>query len=224
MGILQRRERERGEVRSLIMETARRLFAAEGYSAVSMRRIADAIEYSATAIYVHFKDKESLIRELCTEDFGRLAGEFVRLAKVKDPIERIRQAGHLYIQFAVKHPNHYRLMFMTPMDAVPVEDDHECGKGNPEQDAYAFLLQSVQEALRARRFASRYKDPRVLAQTFWAAVHGVASLEITMGRDKWIDWASLDDRATAAIEATLRGLDRSGAASARRTKTKAGGK
>jgi AcrR family transcriptional regulator len=72
MGTLQRRERERNEVRSLIMDTARRLFAAEGYHAVSMRRIADAIEYSPTAIYVHFKDKDSLIRELCAEDFGSL--------------------------------------------------------------------------------------------------------------------------------------------------------
>jgi hypothetical protein len=144
------------------------------------------------------------------------------LAKVKDPIERIRQAGHLYIRFAVKHPNHYRLMFMTPMDAVPAEDDQECRKGNPEQDAYAFLLHSVQEALLARRFAVRFKDSRVVAQTFWAVVHGVASLEITMGQDNWMDWAGLEERASAAIDATIHGMGRPGATLRRRKKAKSG--
>jgi AcrR family transcriptional regulator len=208
LGIRERRDRERGELRAMIMDAARRLFAAEGYSAVSMRRIADAIEYSPAAIYVHFEDKESLIRELCAEDFGRLAAECVKLADEKDPVERIRRLGHLYIRFAVEHPNHYRLMFMTPVELPEMTGEHMQKRGVPEQDSYAFLLHSVNEAMIARRFMPKMNDPRLLAQTFWAVVHGVASLHITMGSDHWIDWAHLEDRATAAIEATLRGLER----------------
>ncbi len=202
-----------------IMDAARRLFAAEGYHSVSMRRIADAIEYSPTAIYLHFKDKQSLIRELCSEDFGKLAESMVHLAGERDPIERIRKTGHLYIRFAVEHPNHYRLMFMTPID------DPELSAKDPQAgstpDAYAFLLHSVEEALSARRFAPKLKDPRLLTQTFWAAVHGVASLEIAMGKDPCIDWADLDARASAAIEATIRGMDRPRWALGSRDKKKA---
>jgi len=62
MGIIERRERERKAVRKKILDAARELFVAEGYDAVTMRRIAETIEYSPTAIYFHFKDKETLIR------------------------------------------------------------------------------------------------------------------------------------------------------------------
>ena len=73
MGVKERREREREETRAKITDAARELFAREGYDAVSMRRIAEAIEYSPTAIYVHFKDKEALFQDLCRQDFGKLA-------------------------------------------------------------------------------------------------------------------------------------------------------
>ena len=89
MGTRERRDRQRGELRSLIMDTARTLFASEGYEAVSMRRIADAIEYSPTAIYVYFKDKDALIRELCRADFEKLSAISPKFAAIADPIERI---------------------------------------------------------------------------------------------------------------------------------------
>ncbi len=73
MGTKERREREREELRTRILDAARELFAEEGYEAVTMRRIADRIEYSPTAIYFHFRDKEALMRELCDHDFRALA-------------------------------------------------------------------------------------------------------------------------------------------------------
>ena len=84
MGTQERRERERAGVRRRIMAAARRLFAAQGYEAVSMRRIADAIEYSPTAIYLHFRDKHALVREICAADFAALAVAFGELAAVAD--------------------------------------------------------------------------------------------------------------------------------------------
>ena len=73
MGIKERREREKAEIREKILDAARDLFVSEGYEAVSMRKIADRIEYSPTAIYLHFKDKEAVMRELCDLDFLALA-------------------------------------------------------------------------------------------------------------------------------------------------------
>src|SRR5215213_11936500 len=69
MGTRERRDREREEIRAKILDAARDLFASQGYEAVSMRKIAEAIEYSPTAIYVHFDDKADLMRELCIRDF-----------------------------------------------------------------------------------------------------------------------------------------------------------
>src|SRR5215212_10572320 len=69
MGVKERRDRQREDVRTKIMDAARDLFVSEGYDAVSMRKIAEAIEYSPTAIYVHFTDKAALMQELCAHDF-----------------------------------------------------------------------------------------------------------------------------------------------------------
>jgi AcrR family transcriptional regulator len=206
MGIQERREREKGELKSLIMDTARRLFAAEGYEAVSMRRIADAIEYSATAIYVHFKDKDALIREICLEDYGKLSAMSAKLGKVADPIERIRHLGISYIRFAVKHPNHYRLMFMTPHKDVEMEPEYLELQGNPDADGYAFLLHTVREAFDAGRFRPELTNPVLITQILWATVHGVASLQIAKANDGWVKWAPLEERIDLATDAILRGL------------------
>jgi AcrR family transcriptional regulator len=202
MALHQRRERERAELRRLIMDAARRLFAAEGYAAVSMRRIADVIDYSATAIYFHFKDKQSLIRELVADDFNQLAVAFADLAGVADPVDRLRRLGRLYVGFAVEHPNHYKLMFMTEVPATEPPPD----AGKPEAHAYNFLLHTVEQGIAAGRYRPGLTDPQLAAQTVWAAVHGVASLQIAMGADPCIRWAPLEDRTAAAVDGILDGL------------------
>jgi len=206
MGSRERRERERDETRAKIMNAARELFAREGYDAVSMRRIAEAIEYSPTAIYVHFNDKEDLFRQLCNEDFGKLSEVATRLAKVPDPVERIRQVGHAYIRFALAHPNHYRLMFMTAHPHADLDEEAMCRKGNPDEDGYAFLKAAVSEAIDAGRIREEFADSELLTQTLWAAVHGMASLQIVKGNDPWIEWRPVEKRARAAIEAVIRGV------------------
>ena len=76
MGTKERREREKVALKELIIDAARELFTEHGYDAVTVRMIADRIEYSTTALYVHFKDKEALLREICRTDFDQLAAVF----------------------------------------------------------------------------------------------------------------------------------------------------
>ena len=114
MGTSERRERQRLEMRSKILTAARELFVEHGYDAVTMRKIAEKIEYTPTAIYFHFKDKEALTRALCAEDFQAFNETFRPLAKIKDPVERVAKTGEAYIRFGIDHPNHYRWIFMTP--------------------------------------------------------------------------------------------------------------
>jgi AcrR family transcriptional regulator len=206
MGIVERREREKLEVRTKILDAARELFAREGYDAVTMRRIADAVEYSPTAIYLHFKDKETLVRELCEEDFASLAKAFQKIAKESDPLERLRKIGMAYVDFGVEKPNHYRLMFMTSRHEPAEMEGLE--KGNPEEDAYAFLVTTVAEAIAQERLRPELKDPQVVAQAAWAGVHGVISLHLAKEGDPWVEWRPVKRTAALVVDSMIDGLRR----------------
>jgi len=206
MGVKERRERVKSETRDKILDAARELFVAEGYEGVSMRKVAEMIEYSPTAIYVHFADKEELFRELCHQDYARLAEVFQSSVMSTDPIERLRQIGAIYMDFGIRNPNHYKFMFMTtPPHHEPDEVDREV-MGNPEVDAYAFLKWAVQQAIDAGCFREELRDVEIVSQTLWAAVHGVISLEIAKGCDYWVEWRPIRERAEMMLDLTLRGL------------------
>lgn len=211
MGVMERRERERVDTREKILDAARELFAEKGYDGVTMRKVAEKIEYSPTAIYVHFQDKEQLFLEICHTDYRRLAETFARLAQIADPVERLRKVGHAYMQFGIENPNHYRMMFMT--SHPPLADakmEKEMGKGNPEEDAYAFLVQTVQDALRAGAFRPELNDADLIAQTLWAGVHGVVSLHIAKHDDDWVPWGALQQRSDLIIDGLMQGLLKQG--------------
>jgi AcrR family transcriptional regulator len=206
MGVKERREREKSEIRDKILDAARELFISEGYEGVSMRQVAEKIEYSPTAIYLHFADKEELFHELVHEDFARLATVFTSAAMPADPVVRIREIGRTYVEFGIHYPNHYKLMFMTPHPPAELDDrDHEI-KGNPESDAYAFLKLSVQQAIDAGYFRDDLRDADLISQTMWAAVHGVISLQIAKCNDAWVDWRPMEQRVTLMLDAALRGI------------------
>lgn len=205
MGPRERRDREREETRTRIVDAARELFVLEGYEAVTMRKIADRIEYSPTAIYFHFKDKEALLNELCQIDFLALAQQLTTIPPELDPIEKLRAVGHGYIRFGLDYPNHYRLMFMTPHP--PVNHDEELVEhGNPESDAYAFLHQILAEAIAGGRIRPELCDVDLLSQTMWGGVHGVISLQIAKCNDDWVDWKPLESRAKSMIDALVDGI------------------
>lgn len=210
MGVKERREREKSETRDKILDAARELFVTEGYEGVSMRKVAEKIEYSPTAIYVHFADKNELFRELCHQDYARLAEVFQSSVMSTDPIERLKQIGAIYTEFGTRYPNHYKFMFMTPHPAHELDDQDREMHGNPEKDAYAFLKWAVQQAIEAGCFRAELRDADLLSQTLWASVHGVISLEIAKGCDKWVEWRPIQDRAQMMLDVTLRGLVREG--------------
>ena len=208
MGTVERRERERQEMRTRILDAARELFAEEGYDAVTMRKIAERIEYSPTAIYFHFRDKQTLLRELVDADFGALAHEFRKIARIADPVDRLRKIGRAYVGFAMSHPNHYRLMFMTPHPEAMKPEDSAIKRGNPEEDAYAFLKATIEEGIAAGRFRPEFSDPDFVSQLVWAGTHGVVSLHIAKCKDAWVDWRDPIEIAHAQIEVMIRGLSR----------------
>ena len=208
MGVKERRERQKSETRDKILDAARELFVTEGFEGVSMRKVAEKIEYSPTAIYVHFADKQELFRELCHQDYARLAEVFQSSVMSTDPMDRLKQIGAIYIDFGTRYPNHYKFMFMTPHPPHEPDDVDREMMGNPEKDAYAFLKWAVQQALDAKCFREELTNAELLSQTLWASVHGVISLQIAKGCDPWVDWRPIRDRAELMLDVTLRGLMR----------------
>ena len=205
MSTIERRARDRQQLQQRILDTARDLFVAHGYDGVTLRRIAEAIEYAPGTIYGYYKDKDALIQALCLADFEAFEKNFPRGAPPTDPIEAIEAIGKAYIDFALSHPNHYRLMFMTrrpvtpPAEAMKDADD-------PARNGYALLRKTVQRAIDAGRLRSRFRDADLAAQTLWAGVHGMASLQIAMGDDPGHAWTPVESRVAAMIDAMFHGI------------------
>src|SRR5215467_5067667 len=138
MGVKERRQRERTQVREKILDAALEAFSKEGAEGVTMRALADAIEYSPPVIYAHFRDKDAIIQELCYRQLRSLAQLFAGFATV-EPVERLRRIGYVYADFALEHPSHFRFLFLTAHQLEP--DDEKLAKDDPERNAYAFLRQ-----------------------------------------------------------------------------------
>jgi AcrR family transcriptional regulator len=203
MGVKERRQRERTQVREKILDAALEVFAKEGVEGVTMRALADAIEYSPPVIYAHFRDKEAIIQELCYRQLRTLAQLFANFGAL-DPVERLRRIGYVYADFAVEHPSHFRFMFLT---AHPfATDDEELAKNDPQRNAYAFLRQTVKDGLAADVFRPEYTDAEEIAQLCWASAHGMVALQNIKGPDSWIDWRDARTSAHRLIDATLNGL------------------
>jgi AcrR family transcriptional regulator len=215
MGTAERRERERSEIHEKILAAAQKLFVERGYDAVTMRGIADAIEYSPTALYFHFKDKEALIRELCQQDFMALAEIFAKLAAIEDPFERLLEIGRAYARFGVEHPEQYRFMFMTSLP--PPADPQEQGKADPGRDGYAFLRSAVEDAIRSGRIRHAFHDSELASQTVWAGMHGLVALHISLAHDGWTEWRPLETRIEALLDALLHGIAATPARTPRRS-------
>jgi AcrR family transcriptional regulator len=112
MGIVERRSRQKQALRERILDAARRIVMREGFAALSMRKIADAIEYSPATLYLHFASRDEIAHALCAEGYAQLLETFVPLAQIADPAERLRALGRAYVAFGVAHPETYRLIFM----------------------------------------------------------------------------------------------------------------
>jgi AcrR family transcriptional regulator len=206
MGIPERRERERIELRQKILDAARELFAERGYQAVTMREIAKRIEYSATALYKHFVDKEALVRELCRHDFDALAVRFIEVAGSGGPFERFTRVGLVYLDFAARHPQHYRMMFMGGLPPVAPSDGE---RDDPTHNAYVFLRALTADLVRTGFVRPELEDVDLVAQTAWAIVHGAAALELTLvNTGPWLDFRPRAERFAAVIESVARTLAR----------------
>lgn len=201
MGVKERKARQKKFLRREILDAASELFVRDGYENVSMRRIADKIEYSPTTIYLYFKDKSELLEQVCKETFGRLVRRLSKIMEQSaDPVERLKRGLLTYILFGLQNPHHYRATFMM----VLPEHFHEKKmhkEDSPGMQAFAFLTQGLSECIKAGKMPAM--DVELAAQTLWAGIHGITSLLITHASFPWV---GRDKVICSTIDALVAGL------------------
>jgi AcrR family transcriptional regulator len=201
MGVRERRAREKEDLRQEILDAARELFIREGYDAVSMRKIADKIEYSPTTIYLYFRDKSELFDCLSEQAFGKLLEKLQSIGgqETNDPIDGLRRGLCAYAEFGLEHPDHYQITFMTvdsrAVDSLPTRR-HEVGC-----QSFGCLRKAVQLCVEFDLL--RVVDIDLASQILWAGVHGITSLLIAKPSFPWVDRQAL---ISETIDTMLEGL------------------
>jgi AcrR family transcriptional regulator len=173
MGVKERKERDRAEMRDMILQSAHQLFIDRGFEEVSIRNIAESIEYSPATIYLYFKDKNEIFYALHGEAFKKFNTYMATLATVPDPFDRLIAMGEKYMQFTKDHPQYYEIMFImdAPMD---------CDENREEWEEGNKALASLENILVGCQQVGRFKDqdPKVLAFSIWSYMHGMCSLSL----------------------------------------------
>jgi AcrR family transcriptional regulator len=175
MGITERKVKEKQELKALILNAARELFLSRGVAETSIRNIAERIEYSPATIYLYYKDKDDILHDIHSQGFQELASRMVILQAVRDPLERLKALGRVYLDFAHQNAEMYDLMFIAkaPMDYL---DKMEEEKWNEGKRAFDFLTETVSECIQKGHFSGHECNP--LSFLIWSSVHGMVALHV----------------------------------------------
>ncbi len=170
MTVASRKQREKEEMRTLILDAARKIFLEKGYFQASIRNIAEQIEYSPGTIYLYFKEKDEIFHALHEEGFSRFLIQMQPLQHVAEPFERLKAMGRVYMEFAANNKDFYDLMFImqAPMKHEK-EEEWEMG-----HRALNYLKDVLKDCQAAGRFVG--KDINYLSFTIWSAMHGMCAL------------------------------------------------
>jgi len=173
MGLKERKEREKLEMKDLILQSAHQLFIDKGFEQVSLRNIAEAIEYSPATIYLYFKDKDEIFYALHGEAFKIFNAFVLPIITIKDPLERLFAMGEKYMEFAFTNPKYYEIMFIVESPMRCEENSEEWKEG---ERTLAFLEGIVEECKASGHFKGQ--DSKVLSFSIWSAMHGICSLAL----------------------------------------------
>ncbi len=173
MGIIERKQRQKEEVRGSILRAAWQLVLQDGWQALSIRKIADAIEYSVPVIYTHFENKEAILQEFTKDGFRNLNNQ---LQEAKDqqipPVKQLGAIAQAYWDFAFANKEYYQLMYGLGMPTC------ETVRQVPEVNKFSTILKStIEELIIASKRPET--DAWLKYHTFWSMLHGLVSINIT---------------------------------------------
>ncbi len=172
MGVAERKERHKEDLKKEILTAAKQLFTEKGFEATSIRAIAEKIEYSPATIYLYYKDKNEIVHALHQDGFALLIQHFSVINTIESPFERLKALGKAYMQFAFEHPDVYKLIFTMK---EPMEHVTQCEDEWHEGDqAFTLLLHTV-EACKQDGYFKRFESIG-LSFVIWSTMHGLCTL------------------------------------------------
>jgi AcrR family transcriptional regulator len=195
MGIVERRQRHKDEVKKDIICAAWQMVKTDGWQSLSIRKIADAIEYSVPVIYDHFENKEAILIEFGRTGFQLLTEKILEAkSQHTDPADQIKAIADAYWNFALDNTEHYQLMFGIGMACC------ESPLCLPEQVKFA---EAVTESIQSMIDKSGKDTSACLKyHTFWSVMHGLISIKINGNSvvDIELNKMVLDDAITGFIK------------------------
>jgi AcrR family transcriptional regulator len=194
----ERRTRQKQELRRQILLAARKIAVDEGWQSVTIRKIADQVEYSPAAIYEYFENKEAILLALMDEGFRAMMAELESLrAGDTHPVAYLVTIGQAYWRFAWQHPELYQIMH--GLGGVPF------GTAEAPREA-KILFDFVKEAVRAAREAMGISGPVTdeMIEIVWATLHGLVSLSMS-GRIPTAHWAQKKPLVEQAMQQLVNG-------------------
>ncbi|HYE84961.1 MAG TPA: TetR/AcrR family transcriptional regulator [Vicinamibacterales bacterium] len=199
MGTKERQDRERQAVTASILDAARELFVAEGYQSVSIRKIAERIEYSPAAIYSYFASKDDIFLALAAEGFHLLDAKVRAAMKTDDALENVRACWWAFFEFSQEQPAYFQLMFV----------DRSVPRITQQWEGFEFLqgmlvnaVNAIQRAIDAGAFPATM-SPNTAMHMLWAALIGPAVVGL---RHRLASGEDYDALARDVLNATIAGL------------------
>lgn len=174
MSIKERKEREKQEMQSLILDAAMNLFLEEGFENVTIRKIAEKIEYSPGTVYLYFNDKDDILYALHFIGFELFYQRQIETAEIKNPLERLYKLSEEYIRFSYDFPQYYELMFIqkSPMKKIKENEIWECGFRT-----YNVFKECIGDCIKQKKI--KLGEVESLTFMIWSLLHGISSLKIS---------------------------------------------
>jgi AcrR family transcriptional regulator len=203
------RERRHERTRQAILDAAREIISTQGPEALSMRAIAQEIDYSPAGLYDYFAGKEEIVVAVCEQGHRRLTEYMQRADPNLPPDELLMELGLAYIDFAVRNPDFFLLMFTNPNTGVAQGSDLKQMQSDMLKDGSSFplLLRAMQRGVDEGLFHPRPQYGVLeMAFTAWSMVHGLAMLRIGHLRHFPGDFAAMELESLRRIGAGLQAL------------------
>jgi AcrR family transcriptional regulator len=186
--------------RAEILKAAEQIFVVDGYEGATIRKIADEVGVSSTCLYMHFRDKDQILLEICTAALEELLAVNSEISGLQlSPVERVRMMLRAYVDFALRNPNAYRLIFCSPSAVGPegkTVASHELGTQCAER--FSSVVREI-----AAEGRLKTGDPQTVTRALWAACHGLAALMITKPS---FDWDPAERMTEVLVDGLLFGL------------------
>jgi AcrR family transcriptional regulator len=206
MTLARQRSAYRESLREEILDAARQLFIQHGYESTSIRAIAEKVGASPGILYHYFEDKQDIMALLVRETFAKLSRRVEAIRTDRDnPLARLRRGLRAYVDFGLEHPNHYALLFMKP-SSWEGSDRILAVFQSDGASTFNCLRLMCAECIGAGLFRAELGDAEEIAQTLWAAIHGLVSVQIGCRDFPFLEPSRLTDR---LIEILLQGILRS---------------